>query len=260
MTTPLLELRGIKMRYGAVEALRGVNISVQAGEVLALVGDNGAGKSTVAKTVSGVLQPDEGEIRLDGTVVTFPRPHDAAKHGVATVYQDLALCDNLDVVANLFLGQELLHPAPPHPKFLAHLAMRRETERLLSSLSVRLPSPTARVQSLSGGQRQAVAIARALVGEPRLLLLDEPTAALGAAQRREVMDLIRRLRDRGLGIIVITHNLNEVFQVSDRISVMRLGRCVVNAQTTDMTEHQLVAAITGVGETADALDQGQVSA
>jgi D-xylose transport system ATP-binding protein len=164
------------------------------------------------------------------------------------------------IVPNLFLGQERLRSSPPRPKVLAHLAMRREAEHLLSSLSVRLPSPTARVQSLSGGQRQAVAIARALVGEPRLLLLDEPTAALGAAQRREVMDLIRRLRDRGLGIIVITHNLNEVFQVADRISVMRLGSCVANALTAEMTEHQLVAAITGVGETANGPDEGRVSA
>lgn len=243
----LLSLKQIKKSYGPIEALKGVDLELNAGEILALVGDNGAGKSTLIKVLSGAITPDSGEIALDGAVVNFPNPRSSTRHGLATVYQDLALCENLDVVSNLFLGHEELFKIK-FPRILASLKMQRMAIDLLSSLSIKLPSIRSRVEQLSGGQRQAVAIARSLVRDPRIVLLDEPTAALGAAQRRDLIQLMRTLRDRGLGVIFITHNLNEVLEVSDRVLVLRQGSNISTAQIKDITEASLIAVITGISD------------
>ncbi|HEY8207387.1 MAG TPA: ATP-binding cassette domain-containing protein [Myxococcaceae bacterium] len=238
--TPLLELRGVSRRFGAVEALTGVDFEISPGEVMALVGDNGAGKSTLVKVVSGILPIHGGQIRFEGREVALDGPQAAAALGIATVYQDLALCENLDVVGNLFLGRERARgPA------LDEIAMEREAVELLRRLSVQLPSVRAPVADLSGGQRQSVAVARSMMGSPRLVLLDEPTAALGVAQTRQVLDLIRRLREQGLGVVVISHNLQDVFSVADRISVLRLGRRVATFEVASAREVDVVAAITG---------------
>ncbi|MBO2454893.1 sugar ABC transporter ATP-binding protein [Actinomadura barringtoniae] len=238
--TPVLSAREISKRYGAVQALDGVSLDLAEGEVVALVGDNGAGKSTLVKAISGVISPDTGELAFDGRAVRIARPHDAQAIGISTVYQDLALCENLDVVANLFLGSErnrwgLLRP----------LRMERATRDLLASLDVRIRDIHAPVAALSGGQRQSVAITRALIGEPRVVLLDEPTAALGVEQTAQVLDLIRRLRDRGHAVMVISHNLADVRAVSDRIVVLRLGRNAGDFRTADTSQEAVVAAITG---------------
>lgn len=238
--TPLLELRGVSRRFGPVEALAGVDFEISPGEVVALVGDNGAGKSTLVKIVSGILPADGGQILFEGRAVTLGGPQAASALGIATVYQDLALCENLDVVGNLFLGRERARgPA------LDEIAMEREAVELLRRLAVHLPSVRAPVAELSGGQRQSVAVARSMMGSPRLVLLDEPTAALGVAQTRQVLDLIRRLREQGLGVVMISHNLRDVFQVADRISVLRLGRRVATFEVASAREVDVVAAITG---------------
>ncbi|GIH14868.1 ATP-binding cassette domain-containing protein [Rugosimonospora africana] len=243
-TDPILSLTGIDKRFGAVQALAGVDFSVHAGEVVALVGDNGAGKSTLVKTIAGVYQPDAGEIRFDGRPVTLSRPADATALGIATVFQDLSLCRNLDVVANLFLGREL----PGRLRPLNEIAMEREAWSLLRSLSAKIPSVRTPVELLSGGQRQTVAIARSLLGNPRVVLLDEPTAALGVAQTAEVLDLIRRLRQRDLAVILISHNLADVQAVADRVVVLRLGRNAAEFDVATVATEALVAAITGADE------------
>jgi D-xylose transport system ATP-binding protein len=241
---PLLKLRGVSKRFGAVQALQDVDFEVNAGEVVALVGDNGAGKSTLVKTISGVGPADSGTFELGGEQIRIHSPADSAKLGIATVYQDLALCDNLDVVANLWLGRE----ADRGPA-LDEITMEKESRRLLDSLAVRtLKSVRAEVGMLSGGQRQTVAIARSMLGEPRLVILDEPTAALGVAQTEQVLQLVRRLRDRGLGVILISHNLADVFQVADRIVVLRLGRNAGEHAATPDQRQDVVAAITGVAD------------
>jgi D-xylose transport system ATP-binding protein len=240
MSTPLLELRGIDKRFGAVQALTGVDFDCHAGEVVALVGDNGAGKSTLAKIIAGTVPADRGEIRFEGRPVTINGPKSAAALRIATLYQDLALCDNLDVVANLYLGREVTGGG-----WLDEINMEHDAVALLHSLSVAIPDVRMPVASLSGGQRQAVAIARATLGHPALLILDEPTAALGVAQTWQVLDLIRCLREQGLGIVVISHNLVEVFAVSDRIVVLRLGRRVETFRTNQATTEDVVSAITG---------------
>jgi len=237
-----LELRGIFKRFGSVQALTDVDLSVSAGRVVALVGDNGAGKSTLVKAIAGSIVPDAGEIYVDGERQTFHAPRDAALAGIATVYQDLALCDNLDVVANLFLGRERTHGP-----MLDEVAMEHEAAGLLRQLAVSIPSVRTPVASLSGGQRQSVAVARATMGSPKVVLLDEPTAALGVSQTAQVLDLIRRLRDRGLGVVVISHSLNDVFAVSDEIAVLRLGRNAGSFETSEATSDSVVAAITGAG-------------
>ncbi len=239
----VLSLTGITKRFGAVQALTDVSLHVSAGEVVALVGDNGAGKSTVVKIISGVYQPDLGDISVSGETVVVPGPRQAQRLGIATVFQDLALCDNLDVVGNLFLGQELRKWS-----VLDEVGMETEAWRLLRSLSARIPSVRIPVASLSGGQRQTVAIARALVGDPKVVLLDEPTAALGVAQTAEVLNLIERLRDNGLGVILISHNMADVQAVADRIVVLRLGRNAAEFKVEDATTDQLVAAITGASD------------
>lgn len=243
--TPVLSLRGISKRFGAVQALKDAEIDVMPGEVVALVGDNGAGKSVLVKVISGVGPANEGTIEWEGQPVTIDRPQDARKLGIATVYQDLALADNLDVVANLFLGQEKRRGG-----VLDDIDMERQARELLQTLSVSLPSVRTQVASLSGGQRQSVAIARSLLGEPKVVLLDEPTAALGVAQTAEVLSLIRRLRDRGYGLVVISHNLADIFDVADRIVVLRLGRNAGMFDAHGDSSEDVVAAITGASDSA----------
>jgi D-xylose transport system ATP-binding protein len=243
---PLLALKGFSKSFGPVEALKEVDFELHGGEVIGLVGDNGAGKSTLIKAVAGVQPPDEGEARFEGDVVKLNSPTAATRLGIATVYQDLALCENLDVVANLFLGQEVTDVLPG-VDVLDEAAMEQRSIELLDSLGVTtLRSVRTEVASLSGGQRQAVAIARSLLGEPKVMLLDEPTAALGIVQTREILKLVERLRERGLGVVVISHNLADVFEVADRIVVLRLGR---RAATFDRSasREDVVGAITGAG-------------
>ena len=245
MAAPVLELTGISKRFAAVRALTDVHLRVDAGEVVALVGDNGAGKSTLVKVIAGVNPADSGEIRWQGKPVTIAKPHDATALGIATVYQDLSLCDNLDVVANLFLGNEAARYG-----VLDEIAMERRATELLAGLSVRIPSVRVPVASLSGGQRQSVAIARSLLGDPKIVILDEPTAALGVAQTAQVLDLIERLRDRGLGVILISHNLADVKAVADRVVVLRLGRNAGDFRIGEATQEEIVRAITGASDNA----------
>jgi len=240
-STPLLELRGVNKRFGAVQALSEVDFAAPAGEVTALVGDNGAGKSTLIKIISGIYAPDQGEYLFEGKPVQVNGPQAAVDLGIATVYQDLALADNLDVVANLFLGRELIAPV----RRLDETVMEREANQVLDSLAVRIPSVRTQVAGLSGGQRQSVAIARSMLGEPKVVLLDEPTAALGVAQTAQVLSLIRRLRERGLAVVIISHNLADVFEVADRIEVLRLGRRVAVFAARQTSSDEVVSAITG---------------
>jgi D-xylose transport system ATP-binding protein len=243
---PILQLRGISKRFGAVQALSDVDFEVYLNEVVGLVGDNGAGKSTLVKIISGVYRSDSGQYIFEGHEVNVTNPHDATNLGIETVYQDLALCDNLDVVANLFLGREettTVIPGVIQP--ISELAMEQKAVQLLGELHVRLPSARRPVATLSGGQRQSVAVSRAVMWDSKVVLLDEPTAALGVEQTAQVKDLIRRLRERGLGIVVISHNLADVFDVSDRIIVLRLGRRVATFDTHTTNQQAVVAAITG---------------
>jgi D-xylose transport system ATP-binding protein len=242
-TAPVLSLSGIGKRFGAVQALQDVALDVHPGEVVALVGDNGAGKSTLVKIMAGVYSADEGEIVFDGTPVSINGPKQAQNLGIATVFQDLALCDNLDVVANLFLGQEHATGGT-----LDEVEMEKRSWELLRQLSAKIPSVRIAIASLSGGQRQTVAIARSLVGDPKVVMLDEPTAALGVAQTAEVLNLVERLRDRGLGVVLISHNMADVQAVADRIYVLRLGRNGAEFAIGDVTTEQLVAAITGASD------------
>ena len=242
---PLLALKAFSKSFGPVEALKDVELEVHPGEVVALVGDNGAGKSTLIKSISGAQPPDSGTASWEGQPVRLNTPHDATAIGIATVYQDLALAENLDVVANLFLGQEIVSTLPG-THVLDETAMEKKAVELLSSLGVTtLRSVRTEVGMLSGGQRQAVAIARSLLGEPKLVMLDEPTAALGIVQTAQILKLIERLRERGLGVIVISHNLANVFDVADRIAVLRLGRMAATFRADQATREQIVAAITG---------------
>jgi D-xylose transport system ATP-binding protein len=253
---PLLELRGVSKRFGAVQALTDVDFAARAGQVTALVGDNGAGKSTLIKTISGIQPFDTGEYRFDGQVEHVTTPQAATALGIATVYQDLALCDNLDVVANLFLGREELSGV----RVLDETDMEQEATKVLRRLAVRIPSVRTQVASLSGGQRQSVAIARSMLGEPKVVLLDEPTAALGVAQTAQVLDLIRTLREHGLAVVVISHNLADVFQVADTIVVLRLGRQVDVLDAKQTNSDEVVAAITGsrAAEEAEEEEQAEV--
>lgn len=241
---PILEMRGISKRFGAVQALQDVRFDVRPGEVMALVGDNGAGKSTLIKVIAGIYPADEGVVRWQGKEVTVRSPHDATRLGIATVYQDLALCDNLDVVANLFLGYELASPGGPLG-VLDELSMERRAIEVLRKLSVKIPSVRIPIASLSGGQRQSVAVARSVMRDNKVVLLDEPTAALGVAQTREVLDLIKRLREQGLGVVLISHNMSNVFEVSDRITVLRLGRWVGTYEAKEVSREKLIGIMTG---------------
>jgi D-xylose transport system ATP-binding protein len=246
----LLELRGVSKTFGAVRALTDVDFEVDAGEVVALVGDNGAGKSTLIKAISGVQPGDTYEAYFEGERVSLDTPQDGTKLGIATVYQDLALADNLDVVENLYLGREETGLGiGRNVRMLDEVEMEKHSRELLDQLKVRtLRSVRTEVGNLSGGQRQSVAIARSLLGDPKVVMLDEPTAALGVAQTREVLDLVKRLRDRGLGVIVISHNLADIFEVADRIVVLRLGRRISTFDKAASTREAVVAAITGADE------------
>jgi D-xylose transport system ATP-binding protein len=240
---PLLALKGYSKSFGAVDALKDVDLDVRPGEVIGLVGDNGAGKSTLIKAIAGVQPADTGETRFAGRSVNLNNPQSATGLGIATVYQDLALCENLDVVDNLFLGQELVKGAP---HVLNETAMEQKALELLDSLGVTtIRSVRIEVERLSGGQRQAIAIARSLLGEPKLVLLDEPTAALGVVQTAQILAMVKRLKDRGLGVILISHNLANVFEVADTVAVLRLGRIAGTYRVGDASQEEVVAAITG---------------
>ena len=244
--TPVLALKGVSKHFGPVEALSEVDFEVSSGEVVALVGDNGAGKSTLVKTIAGIHTADDGEILFEGNPVKITGPTDAVDLGIATVYQDLALCDNLDVVENLFLGQETIATGPARfTRSLDEATMEQRTGELLENLAVTIVNLRSEVGTLSGGQRQQVAIARSLLGEPKMVMLDEPTAALGVRQTAQVLELIKRLRERGLGVIVISHNLADVFEVADRVFVLRLGRKAADIPAGESSQEEVVAAITG---------------
>jgi D-xylose transport system ATP-binding protein len=239
--TPVLELRDVSKAFGSVQALLDVDLDVRYGEVMALVGDNGAGKSTLIKCVAGIHPFDSGDVVFDGQTVHIHGPKDAARLGIEVVYQDLALCDNLDVVQNMYLGREahdVLHR-------LNEPEMERRTTETLSSLRVTtLRSVRQTVATLSGGQRQSVAVARAVMWNSKLVILDEPTAALGVAQTRQVLDLVHRLAEQGLAVVLISHNLHDVFEVAHRITVLRLGRNVGVYERAQTTQQEIVSAIT----------------
>ncbi|WP_416486124.1 ATP-binding cassette domain-containing protein [Streptomyces sp. CL12] len=243
--TPVLALRGVSKRFGAVQALTDVELEVHAGEVIALVGDNGAGKSTLVKTIAGVHPIDEGVIEWEGRPVQVNRPNDAQGLGIATVYQDLALCDNIDVVGNLYLGRELRKRG-----VLDEVEMERRSRDLLDQLSIRIPSVRIPIASLSGGQRQVVAIARSMLGEPKLVILDEPTAALGVEQTAQVLDLVERLRERGHAVILISHNMADVKAVADKVAVLRLGRNNGVFDVASTSQEEIISAITGATDNA----------
>ncbi|GGJ04191.1 ABC transporter ATP-binding protein [Alicyclobacillus cellulosilyticus] len=246
---PVLEVRDLRKRFGAVQALDGVSFHVHQGEIVALVGDNGAGKSTTIKMIAGVEQPDSGEIWFEGERVHLANPAAAERLGIQTVYQDLALCDNLDIVSNLFLGRELVKPVVPGVvRKLDRHEMERRAIPVLQELGIRLPPLSTLVASLSGGQRQAVAVARSVLWGSKLVMLDEPTAALGVAQQRAVLDLIVRLAQSGKAVMVISHNMHDVFRIADRIVVLRLGRTVAMFERRAVTPEQVIAAITGAEE------------
>jgi ABC-type sugar transport system ATPase subunit len=239
-TEPLLKVRGLEKHFGAVQALYAVDLDLPAGFVTALCGDNGAGKSVFTKCISGVFQPDHGQIFWDGAPVHIRSTRDAGRLGIETVYQDLALCDNLDIVQNMFLGRELLRS-----QLLDEDEMERQAAKTLAGLrvttvrSIRQP-----VASLSGGQRQSVAVAKAVMWNSKLVIMDEPTAALGVNQTKQVLDLVKRLRDQGLAVMVISHNLNDVFEVADRIAVLHLGRMVAQDKASTFDRQSLVEYMT----------------
>ena len=243
MAEPLLEARTVSKRYGHVQALDGASFSVFPGEVVALIGDNGAGKSTLVKVLSGAIRPDSGEILVEGKAVHFSSPVDARSYGIETVYQDLALAPDLDAAANLYLGREIY--LIPFLRVLNRSAMRRSATTAFGDLGVQLPDVSAPVATLSGGQRQSVAVARAVVFASKVIFMDEPTAALGVVQRGRVLDNIRRVRDRGISVVLISHNMPEVLAVADRVEVLRLGRRVARYTASETSIDQLVGAMTG---------------
>jgi fructose transport system ATP-binding protein len=247
---PLLQARGLVKRFGHVVALNGADFELYAGEIVAIIGDNGAGKSTLIKALSGALHPDEGEIRLDGQPVHFRSPRDARRLGIETVYQDLAVAPALDIASNIFLGRErrrrgLLGAL----RMLDKRGMRREAARQFSELQIGVQSITQAVEDLSGGQRQGVAVARAATWARRLVIMDEPTAALGVKETRQVLDLIKRVKDRGLPVVLISHDMPHVFELADRIQIMRLGRRVAVVSPHTHTMPEAVAIMTGATRT-----------
>jgi len=246
MPEPVLEARQIVKRFGRVQALRGANLTVYPEEVVALVGDNGAGKSTLVKTMVGVHPPDDGEILFQGKPVTVNTPHDARDLGIETVYQDLALAAEVDPAANMFLGREILRSGPLGKLgFLDKPAMRRRSDEAFRTLGVQIQDTSARVANMSGGQRQGIAICRAVTWASKIVFMDEPTAALGVVQTRNVLDHIRRVREHGLSVVLISHNMPEVFEVADRIEVLRLGERVARLKPKDVSMEDVVAAMTG---------------
>ena len=252
---PTLVLRDISKAFGAVQALDSVDFDVDSGEVMALVGDNGAGKSTLIKCLAGIYPIDSGQVLFDGKPVTIHGPRDAGRLGIEIVYQDLALCDNLDVVQNMYLGRELIDRVGR----VRDTEMERVAAQTLSGLRVTtIRSIRQKVASLSGGQRQSVAVARAVMWNSRVVILDEPTAALGVAQTRQVLDLVRRLADQKLAVVIVSHNLHDIFEVADRITVLRLGQNAAVFRRSETTQQEVVQAITsgvatkvsGIAETA----------
>lgn len=242
--SPLLDVQHISKRYGGLTALNDVSFSVETAEIVALVGDNGAGKSTLVKSISGIIVPDDGRIRVAGTDLSPATPTVATALGIQTVYQDLALCDNLDTVQNLFLGREIVRPWY-FGRRLQRAQMEQRTREVLAGLDVNIRDLTSPIGNLSGGQRQSVAVCRAILAEPKLVMLDEPTAALGVAQRKQVLALIERLKAQGRGVIVVSHDLADVLSVADRVVVMRLGRKVAELVRGSYSRDDLVAYITG---------------
>jgi fructose transport system ATP-binding protein len=258
--TPVLEGRGIVKRFGHVVALDGADFELYPGEIAAIIGDNGAGKSTLIKTLSGALHPDEGEIRLDGSPVHFRSPRDARKVGIETVYQELAVAPALDISANIFLGRERRRGGPLGAlRMLDKGAMRRHAAKHLAELQIRVGSIAQPVETLSGGQRQGVAVARAASWAQRVVIMDEPTAALGVKETRQVLDLIKRVRERGLPVILISHDMPHVFELADRIHIVRLGRRVAVVTPRTHTMPEAVAIMTGAtrGELEQALTTEQ---
>jgi D-xylose transport system ATP-binding protein len=256
-SAPVLTLEGVSKSFGPVQALSGVDLEVYPGEVVALVGDNGAGKSTLVKVIAGIHQADSGTVSFEGRPVHITSPSDAVELGIATVYQDLALCDNLDVVENLFLGrEEKTHGPAGAIGQLDEVSMEKQTGELLGNLAVTITNVRNEVGTMSGGQRQQVAIARSLLGEPKLVMLDEPTAALGVRQTAQVLALVKRLSERGYGVVVISHNLADVFEVADRIYVLRLGQEAGDFKAGEVSEQQVVAAITGASENGGSGNEG----
>jgi len=252
---PVLAATGLVKRYGQVTALDGADFELLPGEVLAVIGDNGAGKSTLIKALTGAVVPDEGQIRLDGRVVHFHSPLDARRHGIETVYQDLAVAPALDIATNLFLGRELRHKGVLGSVFrlLDKRGMRQQAARQMAELKIGLRSLTQAVETLSGGQRQGVAVARAAAWAEHVVIMDEPTAALGVKESGQVLDLIRRVRDRGLPVVLISHNMPQVFEIADRIHVQRLGRRVAVVKPGEHSMAEVVAIMTGA-ITIDAAD------
>ena len=240
MTSPILSLRGIQKSFGPVEVLKGVDFDAYSGQVTALVGDNGAGKSTLIKCMSGIYGIDAGEYFFEGQKIQISGPRDATSLGIEIVYQDLALCDNLDIVQNMFLGREMINRGT-----LSEETMETLARKTLDGLSVRtVKSIRQLVSSLSGGQRQTVAIARAVLWNSKVVILDEPTAALGVAQTEQVLNLVRRLADKGLAVILISHNLRDVFQVADNIAALYLGQMAAQVKTREVTDSQIIQLIT----------------
>ena len=246
MSAPVLEARGLVKTFGHVQALRGVDFDVMPGEVVALIGDNGAGKSTLVKTLSGVIQPDQGQIFSDGRPVTIDSPTAARRLGMETVYQDLALAPHLDPTQNMFLGREVMRPGlAGRLGFMDGATMRKATVEAFDDLGAKIQDLGAPVGEMSVGQRQSIAVARAAAWADRLIFLDEPTAALGVVQTKNVLDLIRRVRDRGIGVVLISHSMPEVIQVADRVHVLRLGTRVATYQAKQTSMEELVGAMTG---------------
>ena len=239
-SAPLLALRGLSKRFGPVQALTRIDVEVPAGKVTALAGDNGAGKSVTIKTIAGLWEPDEGQIVWEGKPTRLHSPRDAEALGITTIYQDLALCDNLDIVANMFLGHE-----PLSHRLLDEPSMEIKARETLKELSVTtIRSIRQPVASLSGGQRQSVAVAKALLAKSKMVIMDEPTAALGVAQTKQVLDLIKRLSDRGVAVLVVSHNLNDVFEVADRIVILHLGRMVASGPVSEFDPSSVVDYMT----------------
>jgi fructose transport system ATP-binding protein len=248
---PLVEVRGLTKRYGTIVATDGVDLDIRRGEIVAIVGDNGAGKSTLVKAISGAVTPDAGEIRVDGQVATLRSPIEARARGIETIYQDLAMAPNLDVVTNIYLGRERQRRgALGLLGVIDRKAMREEAQTHLADLKINIPklSGTA-VSSLSGGQRQSVAIARAMVWASKLLIMDEPTAALGVAQSAAVLEIVKEVRSRGISVVIISHILPHVLELADRIVVMRHGRKVADLPAGELDEHKLIELIVGLRTT-----------
>ena len=252
MTTqqPILQIAGLTKRFGGLTAVDSVSLAVHPGEVVGLLGDNGAGKSTLIKMISGVYAPDDGTIEVDGREVRFATPQDARSQGIETIYQDLALCENLDAGANIFLGREPLRQRGP-VRVIDRAFMERESRQVLDQLDIRIPDMRNPIRLMSGGQRQAVAIARAVYWKARLMIMDEPTAALGVPEQRKVLSLVQTLRERGVPVILISHNMHDVFAVADRVIVMRRGRKAGERAISATSGDELVGLMVGSEASAE---------